>query len=196
MVAGMTQDELLSENLGKRLHELRVSRHLTLSSLAKSCDCSIALLSKIEKGKARPSLNTLHRIATALDTNIGNLLPTARAQPATVVRKGDRPILSDNLLRGRDGVQLEALSIFAPGSSFQVNIHHVAVGGRSDGCITHPGEEFIYVLSGTIDLILGEETTRMEAGDSAFFASVIPHGYANPGDVPAAVLWLNSPPTF
>lgn len=192
----MMQDELLSENFGRRLHELRVARKMTLSSLAKSCDCSVALLSKIEKGKARPSLNTLHRIATALDTNIGNLLPTERVQPAIIVRKGDRPILSDGLLRGRDGVQLEALSVLAPGSSFQVNIHHVAVGGRSDGCITHPGEEFVYVLAGEIDLILGDEVTRICAGDSAFFASEIPHGYSNPGSVPAAVLWLNSPPTF
>nr|WP_247891190.1 cupin domain-containing protein [Azospirillum aestuarii] len=84
----------------------------------------------------------------------------------------------------------------APGSSFQVNIHHVAVGGRSDGCITHPGEEFVYVLAGEIDLILGDEVTRMCAGDSAFFASEVPHGYSNPGGIPAAVLWLNSPPTF
>ncbi len=169
---------------------------MTLSALAQICDCSIALLSKIEKGKAHPSLNTLHRIALALDTNIGHLVPTDRNQPSTIVRRGERPILSNGLLRGRDGVELEALSLLAPSSSFQVNIHHVDAGGRSDGCITHPGEEFIYVLTGEIDLILDGEITRMAAGDSAFFASHIPHGYANPGSVRASVLWLNSPPTF
>ncbi|MFK3781656.1 helix-turn-helix domain-containing protein [Agrobacterium sp. NPDC089420] len=192
----MKQEELLSENFGKRLHELRKARKMTLSSLAEKMECSVALLSKIEKGKTRPSLNTLHRIATALDTNIGNLMPAARSQPVTFVPAGQRPLLADGLLRGRDGIQLEAFSVLAPESNFQINIHHVAVGGRSDGCITHPGEEFVYVLNGAIDLILDGETTRMNTGDAVFFVSEIPHGYSNPGDVTASVLWLNSPPTF
>ncbi|WP_338066159.1 cupin domain-containing protein [Billgrantia endophytica] len=78
----------------------------------------------------------------------------------------------------------------------QVNLHHIAKGGRSDGQITHMGEEFIYVLKGTIELYLGTESHTLAKGDSAFFKSSEPHGYANVGNTPATILWLNTPPTY
>lgn len=169
---------------------------MTLYALAQICDCSIALLSKIEKGKAHPSLNTLHRIALALDPTSG----------ISCQRTGTSPRPSSGGASGRScptaccgagtASSWRPCRSLPPAAPYQVNIHHVDAGGRSDGCITHPGEEFIYVPAGEIDLILDGEITRMAAGDSAFFASHIPHGYANPGSVRASVLWLNSPPTF
>ena len=58
------------------------------------------------------------------------------------------------------------------------------------------GEEMGYVLEGMIDLTVGDQVCRLFEGDSFFFPSEEPHGYANPGDTVAKVLWVNTPPTF
>src|SRR5439155_362347 len=51
-------------------------------------------------------------------------------------------------------------------------------------------------LEGRIELTLGQERYLLEAGDSFYFPSDVPHGYRNPGRVQARVLWVNTPPTF
>jgi len=112
------------------------------------------------------------------------------------VRAKDRAILGAPLIRSGDGIKLELLSGQSDGELFQVNLHHVAAGGRSDGQIVHVGNEFIFVMRGEIDLFLGNETVRLGEGDAAFFRSTEPHGYANPGKQNAVILWLNSPPTY
>jgi uncharacterized cupin superfamily protein len=78
----------------------------------------------------------------------------------------------------------------------QVNIHQVEPGGGSHGLISHVGEEMGYVLEGMLDLTVGEQNRRLFAGDSFFFPSEQPHGYANPGVTVARILWVNTPPTF
>lgn len=52
----------------------------------------------------------------------------------------------------------------------------------------HSGEEFVYVLEGEATLYYGEETYRLEAGDSVYYDSVVPHFLANESDRPARVL--------
>ena len=168
----------------------------TLAEVAKDCDCTVSFLSKLENGRTRPSLNTLHRIAVSLGVNIGTLAPQSGGSPQRIVRAEGRAILGAPLIRSGDGIKLELLSGQSDGELFQVNLHHVEPGGRSDGQIVHVGNEFIYIIRGKIDLFLGNEAIRLCEGDAAFFRSTEPHGYANPGKVGAVVLWLNSPPTY
>ena len=184
------------EDTGRIIRTIRKKLGRTLADVAKDCDCTVSFLSKLENGRTRPSLNSLHRIAVSLGVNIGTLAPQNEGTPPRIVRAKDRAILGAPLIRSGDGIKLELLSGQSDGELFQVNLHHVAAGGRSDGQIVHVGNEFIFVMKGEIDLFLGNETVRLGEGDAAFFRSSEPHGYANPGKQNAVILWLNSPPTY
>jgi transcriptional regulator with XRE-family HTH domain len=181
---------------GRIIRAVRKKLGRTLAEVAEECGCTPSFLSKLENGRTAPSLNMLHRIAASLGVNIGTLAPQENGGSARIVRAKDRPILGTPLIRGGDGIKLELLSGQSDGELFQVNLHHVDPGGRSDGQIIHAGNEFIYVLAGEIELFLGSETIHLAEGDAAFFRSTEPHGYANPSAAHAVVLWLNSPPTY
>lgn len=186
----------MSTATGEIIRTIRRKQGKTQLDIARACNCTVSFLSKLEHDRTKASLNMLHRIATALQVNISTLLPVAAGRGSRIVRAGERPIVNSQTLRPGEGIHLEMVSLADLATIFQVNLHHISPGCRSDGLITHEGEEFIYILEGSIDLHLGSQTHRLEHGDAAFFPSSEPHGYANPADVPATVLWLNSPPTY
>lgn len=176
--------------LGVRLRHARLVAGLTLLQLAQSAGCSESLISKIEHGSTTPSLAMLHRLATALGTNISTLMSEDRPANGPILRKGERPVIAAG------GIALERLVLPTRGGLLQANIHIVSPGSASDGFIEHVGEEVGYVLEGTLELTLGGERYTLAEGDVFTFASNIPHGYRNSGTGVARILWVNTPATF
>lgn len=182
--------------LGVRLRHSRMMRGITLKELAAEAGCSESMLSKIENDKAAPSFGTLHRIATALGTNISELYATGNGNGDRVVsRAGERPVLMTDNLRTGKGLQLERLIPYSREHLLQGNIHRIAPGGGSEA-IVHAGEEIGYVLEGEIELVVGGQRFRAGKGDSFHFRSELPHAYRNVGTKVARVLWISTPPTF
>lgn len=188
--------ELRPAGLGIRLRHARMVRGITLKELAIEADCSESMLSKIENDKAAPSFGTLHRIATALGTNISELYAAANGNGDRVVsRAGERPVLMTDNLRTGKGLELERLIPYSREHLLQGNIHHIAPGGGSEA-IVHAGEEIGYVLDGEIELVIDGQRFRAGKGDSFHFRSELPHAYRNIGSKMARVLWISTPPTF
>ena len=182
--------------LGVRLRHARMVRGITLKELASEAGCSESMLSKIENDKAAPSFGTLHRIATALGTNISELYATANGHGDRVVsRAGERPVLMTDNLRTGKGLELERLIPYSREHLLQGNIHRIAPGGGSEA-IVHAGEEIGYVLEGEIELVIDGQRFRVGKGDSFHFRSELPHAYRNVGTKVARVLWISTPPTF
>lgn len=182
--------------LGARLRLARQTRGLTLKALAAAADCSESLLSKIENGKASPSLPMLHRLVSALGSNIGWMFEEADGDEGIVFRAGTRPLIALDPLRRGEGISLERIIPYSGGHLLQCNIHHIEAGGRSAGPIRHIGEEVGYVLAGEVELMVGDKSYRLAAGDSFVFDSDLPHAYRNVGDERASIFWVNTPPTF
>src|SRR5580693_4062127 len=76
--------------LGVQLRHARLVKGLRLKDLADLANCSESMISKIENNKSSPSLNTLHRIARALDTSVAELLQDRSTIGQVVHRKGER----------------------------------------------------------------------------------------------------------
>lgn len=184
-----------TQHVGERLRRWRRQRNLTLDEVASRAGCSPSMVSKIETKKAEASLTLLRRLAAALDVNVAAVFEEAGSE-RVVTKPAQRPRLDGDALRSGDGIVLERLVPYRTDALLQVNIHIVAPGGASDGLISHVGEEMGYLLEGIIDLTVDGEVYRLEAGDSFHFNSERPHGYSNPGEVSARILWVNTPPTF
>jgi len=181
--------------IGVRLRHARMVRGMTLKELADEADCSESMLSKIENDKAAPSFSTLHRIATALGTNISELYAAPNVGDRIVSHAGERPLLVTDNLRTGKGIELERLIPYSREHLLQGNIHCIAPGGGSEA-IVHAGEEIGYVLEGEIELVIDGKKHRAEAGASFHFRSELPHSYRNVGAKTARVLWISTPPTF
>ncbi len=182
--------------LGGRLKHARLVAELTLKQVALQAGCSESLISKLEHDAASPSLAMLHRLARALNTNISDLTAETwqEDEPVQTASKRSRTRFIKRNKGG--GIELERLTPSRKGMLLQGNIHIIAPGTRSDGLIEHHGEEMGYVLQGTIELIIGDKSYPLSAGDSFHFPSHLPHGYHNTGDEEAQVLWVNTPVTF
>ena len=181
--------------VGKKLRQARLVKGLRLKQLAEAVGCSESLLSKIENDKTRPSLQMLHNIVGHLGITIGSLFKEKDYHDGVVKRPGERALIRMDSMKS-NGVSLECLVPEGGGQTLYGSIHVVEPGGGSAGPITHDGEEVGYVLEGTLELTVKDRTYVLHAGDSFFFESHLPHGYRNPSDVTAKVIWINSPPTF
>jgi uncharacterized RmlC-like cupin family protein len=127
----------------------------------------------------------------------GGALLDSSEPTSWITRNRDRPVIprasSDT---GAAGVSLEWLTPFPVPKLFQSAIHIIEPGARSDGEVHHQGEDFGYVLQGSIELSIDGQIHVLEEGDSFCFPSDLPHAYCNPGATVAKVLWFNTPPTF
>lgn len=178
--------------LGTRIRALRQARHLTLRDVAERAGVTESFLSQVERDVTSPSIATVQRIARALDLSIAQLF-TEDADPGRVVRREARrkvvyPGLQsvDEFLTSNLAGRLQViLSTIEPG------------GGTGAEPYTHDSdEEVVVVLSGVLDLWVGDEHYVLREGDALTFSSRLPHWNANHGDIPVSVLFCLTPPSY
>jgi len=175
--------------LGPLLRKLRQRRGMGLSEAAEHAGISAGFLSSVERTQANASVATLQRLATAYGTTVMELFHTPRHH-GRLVKPNERRVLEVH-----SGVRMELLSSGAP--MLQSMLFRVAPLAGSDGSYSHQGEEFIYMISGTLEIWLDElQCFVLQAGDSFWFESTHGHRWFNPGETEAALLWINTPPTF
>ncbi len=185
-----------NEYLGVRLRHGRMTKGLRLKDVAEAADCSESMISKIENGRAVPSLNALYRIAEVLELTVGQLFEKPSEPDGLLSRAGERPIVKTDPLRNGPGLTLERLIPYNKARLLQGSIHNLAPGGSGGGLVTHEGEEVAYIIEGRVELIIGEAKYVLNAGDSICYRSEIPHGYKNASGEPAKFIVVNTPPSF
>jgi transcriptional regulator with XRE-family HTH domain len=191
-----TNNDSSNEYLGVRLRHARMTKGLRMKDVAEAADCSESMISKIENGRAVPSLNALYRIAEVLELKIGQLFEKPSDPEGLLSRAGERPIVKIDPLRNGPGLTLERLIPYDKSRLLQGSIHNLAPGGSGGGLVTHEGEEVAYILEGQVELMVGEARYLLNAGDSICYRSEIPHGYKNASGSPARFIVVNTPPTF
>ncbi|OQY15195.1 MAG: hypothetical protein B6I32_07845 [Desulfobacterium sp. 4572_20] len=183
----------MMEKLGTKIKKLRNSRRLTLTNLAEKVGCSVGYVSQLEKNTVNPSIAVLKKIAVALDVRLVDFFLEPDKQEEIVTKsgegfeikypQGDASIFL--LIRDLEGKYMEPLiARFEPGSG-------------SSGLYSHSGgQEFGFVISGELDLMLEDKTYKLKQNDSFYFDSRRPHGYVNNGTEVSEVIWVISPPTY
>lgn len=175
--------------LGPKLQRLRRRTGLGLAEAAKRAGISSGFLSSVERAQANASVATLQRLAMAYGATVMDLFQAPKTRER-LVRPADRRVLAMH-----SGVRMEMLS--AGATMLQSMLFRVAPLAGSDGSYSHQGEEFIYMLSGTLEVWLDElECFVLTEGDSFWFESTLGHRWFNPGKAEAVLLWINTPPTF
>ncbi|HAF70724.1 MAG: Cupin 2 conserved barrel domain protein [Acetothermia bacterium 64_32] len=173
------------QEIGRRVREFRQRKGWTLEELSARCGLSVSFLSQVERGLSSLSISSLQAICQALGIPIthffappsGNSLVLKAGSPRTRIRIEDSQV-TYSLLSGPMPERL--LEAFI--AEFPVGYKHPLV--------THPGEEFGYLLEGEVVLRVEEEEFRLQPGDSFHILSTQPHTIYNVGDKPAKLLWV------
>ncbi len=175
--------------LGPQLRRMRERKKLNLAEAARRAGVSPGFLSAVERSLANASVATLQRLAMSYGTTVMELFQTA-PHDRRLVTPAERRVLEVH-----NGVRMELLSFGAP--MLQSMLFRVAPLAGSEGAYSHQGEEFIYMVSGTLEVWLDElECFVLREGDSFWFPSTHAHRWFNPGHLDAVLLWINTPPTF
>ncbi|UWU25529.1 cupin domain-containing protein (plasmid) [Rhizobium sp. CB3060] len=192
------QNQDQSLKIGAKLRHARLLMGISLAELGEKIGVTEGYLSKLENDRSQASMATLHKLVQALGSNMSELFATPAEDhgPVLVVRQNERARLVTGHRRAGNQVTLEKLVPSGPGYLLQINIHVVAAGGGSSEPISHMGQEFGYVLAGTLELTVDGHPVVLHEGDSFYFESPLPHSYQNLGDGEARILWVNTPPTF
>jgi transcriptional regulator with XRE-family HTH domain len=177
-----------SESLGKRLKALRTEQGITLARLGGMVGLSASYLSQIERNKAQPSLATLSSVADTLGVELRSFFEHP-APVWKVVRKGRGEEFADRNCK----VAFELLSSEAVRGRFQPYRIACRPGMEIDTC-AHPGEEFVFVLEGQLDVSVGEEAFTLKEGDSIHYQGSQAHGWHNDSPKECILIWTLSPP--
>lgn len=159
--------------IGSRIRALRLRQQRTLKDVARRCDFTVSLLSKIESGKTNPPVATLARIADALGVHLGDLLDGGR-EPATVFDAAEQR--DARALTPTDkGYGFHLLAGERPEKLMQPFLFVAERGKVKKAAMAHGGEEFICVLEGRMNYRVGSTTYTLGPGDTLYFSSEEEH---------------------
>ncbi len=164
------------EEIGQSIQKLREDKKLSLEDLSHLTGFDVDLLSSIEKNEVRPQLGTVMKLSKALDSAFSRLVSGTGEKLYSITRKGEQKIVSRSTSqKGKKQAYIyKSLAPEVKGRHMEALI--VQLEENPDQNISvHEGEEFIYVLDGTVSLIFGEDGFELEPGDSAYYLSTLPH---------------------
>ena len=170
--SGPAADTERAVRLGETIRRLRKEHGYTLKEMAGLTGLSHPFLSQIERGQARPSMESLYQISEALGTNASWLLAgSENVREATVVRASETtkvPAYEHEELGGLRRV------VVPEAGPFQV-VEFSGVPDKWHGYWTHDGYETVYVIEGTVELDLDGEIFSLDPGDSISYDTRLPH---------------------
>ena len=179
-------------DIGEKLRQLRLQRGLTQEELADRCELSKGFISQVERNLASPSIATLTDLLECLGSSL----------PAFFNEKQDEKIVftPQDMFEKLDEEELHgAITWLVPDAQkndMEPILVELGEGGKTYPLSPGEGEEFGYVLSGTVYLVMGEKKLRVETGCSFCIHPKVNHYLVNAGKTRAKVLWVSTPPSF
>ena len=163
------EDDDIEARVRRRLRELRTQRGMTLEDVARAADIDISTLSRLESGKRRFALDHLPRLAAALSISTDDLMRAPEAQDPRV----------RGASHSRDGITYWPLTRGGPAGGLHTFKIRVSARRRTPPAElpVHDGQEWLYVLSGHLRLLLGDRDFTIKPGEAVEFSTWTPHWF-------------------
>ncbi|HYG99599.1 MAG TPA: XRE family transcriptional regulator [Terriglobales bacterium] len=190
MLSKTLSEGLERYHIGDKLRALRLRKKMGLVELSAHTGLSAALLSKLERGRLFPTLPTLLRIALVFGVGLDHFFVEEKRKNAVgVVRQGERLRFPEKPNLRDVAYYFECLdfnSTDRKSSAFFAEFEPLSMDKTRPHA--HSGAEFIFVLKGKLCLRVGLEDHELEAGDSVYFDSSIPHAYRGGSGKPCTAI--------
>ncbi len=172
----------------RNIKKLRKQNHFTLEKLANLTGLTKGYLSKVERSEKAPPYSTLNKIAGALGIEVTRFFeknnePSGDTRISVQTSRDAKVIRATSQLSGYD---YEILGASKPGKNMEPFIIHSPF--EINKMYSHEGEEFMYILEGTLEFVYGDTVYILEQGDNVYFDSCVPHAGKSLGDKKAHIL--------
>lgn len=177
-------------DIGEKLKRLRTANSLTQQELADRCELTKGYISQLERDLTSPSIATLTDILECLGTDLGSFFNEAIdgkivfKEEDVFVKETDQNYIINWIIPNAQKNKMEPIL---------VELDSYAKTKLDD---PHEGEEFGYVLSGTIMLYYGSHAFKVKKGESFYFKTNKSHYIENISKNTARVIWVSTPPNF
>ena len=168
-------DKAAPDDVGKRIRELREERNISIEDLSNLTGFSIDRLNNIESGVEQPQLGTVMKLSKALDAAIGRLVSGMGNKLYSITRKNDRKAISRSVSLTGTQKAYSYMSLAPEVQGRHMEALIVQLEKVEKETSIHNGEEFIFVLEGTVHLAIGNDAYDLTPGDSAYYLSTTPH---------------------
>jgi transcriptional regulator with XRE-family HTH domain len=181
----MPNQDALAARIGSNIKQLRVESGLSQKGLAEAAQLSPTLISRIENGLVRPSIATLEFIAQTLKVDIGYFFRDGEKRQFVISYRGGR-----KNVQSQRGYDVETLVEEMENHFMDPVI--VSLRGKDEEdkveLAMHEGQEFMYVLQGKVEVILGSKRFVLKQGDAAYWNGNVPHKGISLSKKPAKTL--------
>ncbi|MFE8696307.1 helix-turn-helix domain-containing protein [Cytobacillus sp. FJAT-53684] len=169
--------ENIQKNIGINLRNIRRTRGYSLDAAAEITGVSKAMLGQIERGESNPTVTTLWKIASGLQVSFSSLISEKPSEVLYVDRKSISPIIECN-----GNYRVYPTFPFDPRKKFEMFVVEIEPGCQHIADKHNEGvEEYITVISGKLEVHIGEQQIQIEQGNSIHFLANKAHTYKNIG---------------
>ena len=166
--------------VGEKIKSIRETKQISVSELAERTGLAEEQINRIENNVDIPSLAPLIKIARALGVRLGTFLDDQDEVGAVVCRKEELNnstiSFSNNAMNARTHMQYHSLSNSKADRHMEPFIIDIEATDETNYELSsHEGEEFIFVMEGAVEIAYGKKHHVIEAGDSIYYDSIVPH---------------------
>lgn len=176
-------------DIGKKLKELRLQNDLTLGDLASRSELTKGFLSQVERNLTTPSIATLEDILEALGTNLSEFFHEEEEKQVVFSTQ-------DFFVDEQEDYTIEWVIPNAQKNEMEPILLTLHPHKKSHGMEAHHGEEFGYVLKGTVTLVRGSKKYKLKAQETFYLDGSKGHYLYNHGNSDTKILWITTPPMF
>ena len=176
-------------DIGKKLKELRKQNDLTLDDLASRSELTKGFLSQVERNLTTPSIATLEDILEALGSNLSEFFHEEQEQQIVFTTP-------EFFVDEQEDYSIEWVIPNAQKNEMEPILLTLHPHKSSQELQSHRGEEFGYVLKGTVTLVRGNKRYKLKAQETFYLDGSKSHYLYNHGSSDAKILWITTPPMF
>lgn len=176
--------------VGKKIHALRKAKKMTLQQMSDLSGLSISFLSQVERDLTSPTVSSLVNISHALDVQTSYFFPQPPSKDL-IVRSYERhpfKLQDGQVVYARLGGDFKDRSLEPLLATYPP--------GYESEWVSHPGEEFVYVLEGQVTYSFEDKEYILHTHDSIHLPSNLSHRLTNSHDAPAQLIFVNTPRLF
>jgi len=182
----------MDQEIGGRLRKIREQLGISQRQLARQSGVANATISQVEAGKINPTVSMLKKILDGIPRSLGEFFAEDLQPQERIFFRANELI---EIAEG--GVSYRQVGVSLANKSIQLLKECYQPGaGTGKHELTHEGEECGIVLSGRLEVTVGDEVAVLGQGDAYYFKSSLPHRFRNTGNEACELITACSPPSF
>lgn len=176
-------------DIGHKIKQLRVQNGLTLEELASRSELTKGFLSQLERNLTSPSISTLEDILEALGSSLSDFFMEEKNEQVVFQKK-------DFFVDEREECKINWIVPNTQKNEMEPILLEIPEGGKSFNVNPHGGEEFGYVVDGSVILVIGDKKYSVKKGETFYTTGKDFHYILNEKKTTAKVIWVSTPPLF